>query len=120
MRWFDIAKMKSITRDNHIKAAVASGGSLARKLVNDTKPDMIIAVACHRDLTEGVRDSWRYPVYSVLNERPKGPCFETTVSYSVIDFAAKEIHIKGENLETHQSFHRYSDPVAKSPLSRWL
>jgi len=86
----DIAKMKSITRDNHIKAAVASGGSLARKLVNDTKPDMIIAVACHRDLTEGVRDSWRYPVYSVLNERPKGPCFETTVSYSVIDFAIKK------------------------------
>ncbi|MEN6445986.1 MAG: DUF116 domain-containing protein [Candidatus Cloacimonas sp.] len=86
----DMAKMKAITRDRQIKAAVASGGSLARKLVKDTHPDIIIAVACHRDLTDGVRESWRYPVYSVLNERPKGPCFETTVSSSVIDFAVNK------------------------------
>jgi len=83
----DMAKMKALSRDYQIKTAVASGGSLARKLVNETQPDMIIAVACHRDLTEGVRDSWRFPVYAVLNEKPKGPCFETTVSASVIDFA---------------------------------
>jgi hypothetical protein len=83
----DMAKMKALTKDYQIKTAVASGGSLARKLVNDTHPDIIIAVACNRDLTEGVRESWRYPVYAVLNERPKGPCFETTVSPAVIDFA---------------------------------
>ena len=86
----DMAKMKALTKDYQIKAAVASGGSLARKLVNDTQPDIIIAVACNRDLTEGVRESWRYPVYAVLNERPKGPCFETTVSSAVIDFAIQK------------------------------
>jgi hypothetical protein len=66
---------------------VASGGSLARKLIADNHPDLIIAVACHRDLTEGVRDAWQFPVYSILNERPKGPCFETTVSLKAIEFA---------------------------------
>ncbi len=86
----DMAKMKDIQLRYNVKAAVATGGSLARKLIVDTNPDVIIAVACHRDLTDGVRDSWRYPVYAVLNERPKGPCFETTVSASTIEFAIKK------------------------------
>ncbi|MDD4308804.1 MAG: DUF116 domain-containing protein [Candidatus Cloacimonetes bacterium] len=86
----DVAKVKGIMNKYNVHAAVASGGSLARKLILDSKPDVIVAVACHRDLTEGVRDSWRYPVYAVLNERPNGPCFETTVSTSTIEFAIKK------------------------------
>ncbi|HOH46608.1 MAG TPA: DUF116 domain-containing protein [Candidatus Cloacimonadota bacterium] len=73
-----------------VKLAVATGGSLARKLIIDNRPDIIIAVACHRDLTEGVRDSWRFPVYAILNERPNGPCFETTVNIKAIEFAIKK------------------------------
>lgn len=86
----DMSKLKSLMNKYQVRAAVASGGSLARKLIIDTAPDVIIAVACHRDLTEGVRDSWRYPVYAVLNERPNGPCFETTVSIPTIEFAIKK------------------------------
>jgi len=86
----DMAKMKGLTTKYNIRAAVATGGSLARKLITDTNPDVIIAVACHRDLTDGVRESWRYPVYAVLNEKPKGPCFETTVNSVPIEFAIKK------------------------------
>ncbi|MCK9309077.1 MAG: DUF116 domain-containing protein [Candidatus Cloacimonetes bacterium] len=86
----DIAKVKGVVDKYQVNAAVATGGSLARKLIKDNRPDVIIAVACHRDLTDGVRDSWRFPVYAVLNERPNGPCFETTVSVSTIEFAIKK------------------------------
>jgi len=86
----DMAKMKNIVSKYNVKAVVAAGGSLARKLIHDNKPEVIIAVACHRDLTDGVWDSWRYPIYAVLNERPKGPCFETTVSTAPIEFAIKK------------------------------
>jgi len=86
----DIAKIKGIMNKYKVRAAVATGGSLARKLILDSRPDVVIAVACHRDLTEGVRDSWRFPVYAVLNERPNGPCFETKVSVSTIEFAIKK------------------------------
>lgn len=86
----DIAKVKGIISKHNVRAAVATGGSLARKLIQDSRPDVIIAVACHRDLTDGVRDSWRFPVYAVLNERPNGPCFETRVSVSIIEFAIKK------------------------------
>lgn len=83
----DIAAIKQLVNRHQVEAAVASGGSLARKLIQDKKPDVIVAVACHRDLVEGVRDAWRHPVYAVLNERPNGPCFETTVTTSAIEFA---------------------------------
>lgn len=83
----DIASIKKLIIDQSVDAAVATGGSLARKLIMDKKPDVIVAVACHRDLLEGLRDSWSHPVYAVLNERPKGPCHETTVSIASIEFA---------------------------------
>ncbi len=85
----DIATIKKILASHNVDAAVATGGSLARKIIMDKKPDVIVAVACHRDLVDGLREAWRYPVYAVLNERPKGPCRETTVSIPIIEFAIK-------------------------------
>jgi hypothetical protein len=75
----DICKLKDIGKQYDIHISVVNGGTLARKVVHDTMPDAIIAVACHRDLTEGVRESWIYPVYAILNERPFGPCVDTKV-----------------------------------------
>ena len=86
----DIATIKAMVGKYQVKTAVATGGSLARKLIKDINPDVIIAVACHRDLSDGVRESWRYPVYALLNERPKGPCFDTIVSVKAIEFAIKK------------------------------
>lgn len=86
----NIGDIKKMAEEFGVKAAVATGGSLARKIVDDNIPEVIIAVACHRDLTDGVRDAWRFPVYGVFNKRPKGPCFETTVSISNIEFAIRK------------------------------
>ncbi len=86
----NVSEIKQSLAPYNVKLAVATGGSLARKLIVDNRPDIIIAVACHRDLTEGVRDSWRFPVYAILNERPNGPCFETTVNIKAIEFAIKK------------------------------
>ncbi|MCK9557366.1 MAG: DUF116 domain-containing protein [Candidatus Cloacimonetes bacterium] len=86
----DITEIKKIAEKFNVKAAVASGGSLARKIIKDVKPDVIVAVACHHDLNEGIRDAWRFSTYGVLNERPNGPCFETTVSLKTIEFAIRK------------------------------
>jgi Protein of unknown function DUF116. len=44
-----------------VKVAVATGGTLARKVVKDIKPKAIIAIACERDLTSGILDVKKYP-----------------------------------------------------------
>jgi len=58
---------------------VATGGTLARRLIVEIKPTLILAVACERDLVSGILDAYPIPVYGILNQRPHGPCNNTTV-----------------------------------------
>jgi hypothetical protein len=59
---------------------VSTGGTMARKVVIERRPDIILAVACERDLLSGIKDTLALPVLGILNERPNGPCYNTTVS----------------------------------------
>jgi hypothetical protein len=87
----DICHLKDLGKKYGIRIGIANGGTLARKLVRDTQPDYIIAVACHRDLTDGIRESWHYPVYAVLNERPYGPCHDTRVEVDTVEQVIKSL-----------------------------
>ena len=42
-------------------------------------------VACERDLTSGIQDVFPMPVIGVLNQRPNGPCFNTSVDIDAIE-----------------------------------
>lgn len=68
---------------------VVNGGTLARKRVATFKPNGIIAVACERDLTFGILDVYPIPVYGVINDRPNGPCFNTSVDLSMVENAVR-------------------------------
>jgi len=70
-----------------VKIAIATGGTLARKAVMDTKPKAIIAIACERDLTSGILDVKKIPVYGIINIRPYGPCFNTKVDLDEVEKA---------------------------------
>jgi hypothetical protein len=59
---------------------MATGGTIARLIVAEERPCLIIAVACDRDLTSGIQDCCPIPVFGLLNERPRGPCRDTLVS----------------------------------------
>jgi hypothetical protein len=56
---------------------VVGGGSLARQAIMTIKPDIVIAIACEKDLFDGIRDVFPLQVYGLLNQRPNGPCFNT-------------------------------------------
>jgi hypothetical protein len=62
-----------------IDLSVATGGTLARRIIKEKRPKAIIAVACERDLTSGIVDSYPLPVIGILNDRPNGPCVNTQV-----------------------------------------
>jgi hypothetical protein len=51
----------------------------------DKRPDMIIAVACDRDLTSGIQDTYPIPVFGILNKRPNGPCYDTDVDVDLVE-----------------------------------
>jgi len=70
-----------------IKMSIATGGTLARRVIVETRPRAIVAVACERDLTSGIQDSYPIPVIGVLNERPFGPCRNTRVDLERVEAA---------------------------------
>lgn len=75
----EIRDLIQIASDNDLKLFVATGGNLARRIVSDVRPEAIVAVACERDLSSGIVDSYPLPVMGIPNERPCGPCRNTRV-----------------------------------------
>ena len=67
--------------------SIATGGTLARKVIVDKKPTVIVAVACERDLSSGIQDAYPIPVYGILNQRPYGPCVNTQVDFEKLEKA---------------------------------
>ena len=75
-------------RDRYgVHLAIATGGTIARRIVTQKRPALIIAVACYRDLSSGIQDTYPLPVFGVLNERPNGPCLDTTVPLERLEAA---------------------------------
>ena len=82
-----IAGLLNLQEEYGVNLAIATGGTIARRIVVQMRPRMIIAVACHRDLSSGIQDTYPLPVYGVLNERPNGPCLDTTVAHAMLEEA---------------------------------
>lgn len=82
-----IGAVRKLARAYGFHAAIASGGTIARRLVAEIRPERIVAVACERDLTAGIQDSHPIPVLGVLNERPCGPCRDTLAPLPVLEAA---------------------------------
>ena len=75
----EIKDLIDIAIKKNLRLFVATGGNLARRIVKDEKPEAIVAVACERDLSSGIADSYPLPVLGIPNNRPFGPCLNTQV-----------------------------------------
>jgi len=87
----EIKDLIELSDQYHLKIAVATGGTLARRIVLENRPEAIVAVACELDLTTGIQDAYPIPVIGILNERPNGPCINTKadiekVRKAILDF----------------------------------
>jgi hypothetical protein len=87
----DIGELTELSERYNIPIAIATGGTLARKIIVENRPKFIIAIACQRDLVEGLREVFPIPVYGVLNDRPEGPCFNTRVTVEKIELALRKV-----------------------------
>ena len=70
---------------------VATGGTLARQMVKETRPKAVLAVACERDLMSGIQDVYPLPAVGVLNMRPNGPCYNTKVDMDEVRKALEAV-----------------------------
>jgi len=94
-----IASVVGLCRKYGVAACVATGGTLARKIIVEKKPEAIVAVACERELVSGIQDCYPLPVYAILNARPYGPCMDTQASLRRVETAVEQLLHKGEGEE---------------------
>ena len=84
-----IKELAALAEEYHAPISVATGGTLARRIVVQKRPEIIIGVACERDLTSGIQDSYPIPVFGIFNKRPFGPCYDTDVDIDLVTSAVK-------------------------------
>ncbi|MDF2986798.1 MAG: hypothetical protein K0R50_2308 [Eubacterium sp.] len=79
-----IGELLDYTEKRNIGVFIATGGTVARNIIKQNKPKLIISVACERDLMSGMLDVKGIPVIGVTNQQPNGPCINTDVDFSAI------------------------------------
>ncbi|MDA8388236.1 MAG: DUF116 domain-containing protein [Nitrospiraceae bacterium] len=73
-------EIAEVASGDHFKIVTAVGGEEARRAIRDYRPTFILAVACERDLMSGLKDvAERVPVLAIPNQRPDGPCKNTSI-----------------------------------------
>lgn len=85
-----VSELRKIQDEYGVELAVATGGGMARKIIQDLKPEAVIAVACERDLTSGLQETFPLPVYGIVNDRPNGYCFNTGVDMEKVRDALRD------------------------------
>jgi len=86
-----IGEVAAILEKFGIRAAVAKGGTAARNIVKEFRPDFILAVACERELVSGIGDVGSVPVIGFINQRPNGYCTNTTVDMAQLKKMLNEL-----------------------------
>ncbi|MDD6696882.1 MAG: DUF116 domain-containing protein [Selenomonas sp.] len=89
----DIGALVTLADEMGFHFFVATGGTLARQIVRDTRPKAVLAIACERDLMSGIQDVYPLPAIGVLNIRPNGPCYNTHVDMELVRKQLEEIII---------------------------
>ncbi len=80
-----VKDLLALSEKYKIKLVVVTGGRLARQVLAETKADTVIAVACEKELSSGIIDTYPVAVHAVVNQRPFGPCVNTDVGIDEVE-----------------------------------
>lgn len=76
----------SIAGRYDVPVFVATRGQLARRVIRERRPRAVVAVACERDMTTGLRDvAGKLPVLGLTMRLPQGPCRDAVIDLDVME-----------------------------------
>lgn len=84
-----VKNLLEICEEYGTSLAVATGGSIARQIISERRPQAVVAVACERDLTSGLQDTYPLAVWGIVNLRPEGYCRNTGVDLDKVKAAIR-------------------------------
>ncbi|MGD2175372.1 MAG: DUF116 domain-containing protein [Candidatus Brocadiaceae bacterium] len=74
-----------------VRCAVATGGRLALEMAMETDVKAVVAIACEKELQQGMFSMFPKPGLGIINIRPHGPCKDTDVDLEEVEEAIQWI-----------------------------
>ncbi len=108
-----VSQIRELVNDYGVDLAVATGGGMARRIIQQRKPKAVVAVACERDLTSGLQETFPLPVFGVVNLRPQGYCVNTAVDVDKLK-SALEFFVRGEPANDAYRCRHYEEVASTS------
>jgi len=79
-----VKNILEISEKHKVKCVVASGGEMAKAKVKASGAQVVVAIACNKELMEGIKGVFPKIVAPIRNKQPKGPCKDCTVDTRLI------------------------------------
>lgn len=87
----NVTDLLAIRDEFGIRCSLAGGGRQALAFVRDPKIKAVVAVACEKELMQGIIAVWPVPVVGVPNRRPNGPCHDTRLDPHQVRAAVRSL-----------------------------
>lgn len=87
----NVTDLLSIRDEFGIHCSLAAGGREALAFVRDPKVKAVVAVACEKELTQGILAVFPKPVLGVLNIQTNGPCRNTHLDPDLVREAVRSM-----------------------------
>ena len=87
----NVADMLQLRDEFGIRCRLVSGGREAIAVVRDPAVKAVVAVACEKELADGIRAVMPKRIVAIPNERPNGPCKNTRVDVDMVRSAIVEL-----------------------------
>jgi len=82
-----VKDMIELCEKHGVRCTMATGGRLALQMAKDKAVKAVVAVACEKELVEGIWALFPKPSLGVVNLRPNGPCTDTDVDVADVEEA---------------------------------
>ncbi len=87
----NVADMLQLRDEFGIRCHLVSGGREAIAVVRDPAVMAVVAVACEKELADGIRAVLPKRVIAIPNERPNGPCKNTRVDVDAVRASIRKL-----------------------------
>ena len=86
-----VPALVSIRDEFGIRCSMAAGGREALAFVRDPQVKAVVAVACEKELCQGILAVFPKPVLGVLNIQTNGPCRNTRIDPGFVRIAIRSM-----------------------------
>jgi hypothetical protein len=87
----NVTDLLAIRDEFGIRCSMAAGGREALAFVRDPQIKAVVAVACEKELTQGILAVFPKPVLGVLNIQTNGPCRNTRLNPDAVRTAIRSM-----------------------------